>query len=402
MGPGTARPHSSGLGQRPRLRPDLGIARAAGMVGQAVSLCEVLAAPVESAWRREQSARGVLESRLQLKAQRRMPSILPTPAMSSLSFWRVCSPLAWVALLGSYACGSAQGEDLSAEQAHSAATADKSVERPSEHRDTASAAPQAQQGSAGTPAVAAPRRVAYTPDCAPPAGTFTDASCWRADYKPFSAWINLAPWAFWSVEAAEPNILVELGSHNGYSTFVFAQAIKALGLATHAYAVDTWEGDVHAGFYNNETFDGVEARTRAHYADNLHLLRMTFDAALAHFEDGSVDILHIDGQHHYEDVKHDFDTWLPKMSRRGVVLFHDIEVYDRNFGVHKFWAEVSRRYPSFAFRQLWGLGILGVGDDLPPAFASLFAASQTPAGECVRKIYAALGDAAESWQPPAQ
>ena len=244
-------------------------------------------------------------------------------------------------------------------------------------------------------------KLSFTPDCSFPAGAFTPESCWRVTYKPGSAWTNLAPWAFWAVSAARPGVLVELGSHNGYSTFAFAQAIRDLDLPTRAYAVDTWEGDVQAGFYDDSVYQSVVARTQAEYASNLTLLRMTFDSALGRIEDGSVDLLHIDGQHHYDNVKHDFDTWLPKMSARGVVLFHDIDILDNDFGVYRFWAELTAIYPSFAFHQGPGLGILGVGSDLPAAFANLFAARDTPKAACVQRIYEHLGSAAETWQPPA-
>jgi hypothetical protein len=44
------------------------------------------------------------------------------------------------------------------------------------------------------------------------------------------------------------------------------------------------------------------------------LIRSTFDDALGYFADGSLDLLHIDGRHLNNDVAHDFETWLPKLT----------------------------------------------------------------------------------------
>jgi hypothetical protein len=127
-------------------------------------------------------------------------------------------------------------------------------------------------------------------------------------------------------------------------------------------AVDTWRGDKHAGFYGESVFE-----TLRHYHDPLYsnfsnLIRSTFDDALGHFADASIDLLHIDGRHNYEDVRHDYESWKPKLSPRAIVLFHDTQVKLADFGVFRFWKEVSKQFPHFEFTHGYGLGVLGVGE----------------------------------------
>jgi hypothetical protein len=227
----------------------------------------------------------------------------------------------------------------------------------------------------------------------PPIG-ISGASFWCPDFLEHSAWIEHAPFAFWIVGALKPRSLVELGTHRGYSYFAFCQAVQRLGLNTRCHAVDTWKGDEHAGFYGEEVFEEVRNYNDKHYLAFSSLVRSTFDEALSHISDTSVDLLHIDGRHFYEDVKHDFESWCPKLSERAVVLFHDTNERLRNFGVFRLWEELICRYPSFEFLHGHGLGVLGYGASLPQEIKSFFDATSDASvtGE-VRAAYARLGSA---------
>jgi glycosyltransferase involved in cell wall biosynthesis/predicted nucleic acid-binding Zn-ribbon protein len=218
------------------------------------------------------------------------------------------------------------------------------------------------------------------------------ASFWKPQYLESSAWLEHAPFAFWIIDALKPRSIVELGTHSGFSYFAFCQAVQAARLETRCFAVDTWKGDEHAGFYGEEIFERVNRFNNLHYSAFSSLVRATFDDALPYFSDSSVDLLHIDGRHNYDDVKHDFESWVPKLSERAVVLIHDTNVRERGFGVFRFWRELVVRFPNFEFLHGHGLGILGCGPKMPAEIVSLCANSSHPDAPIgIRAAYSRLG-----------
>jgi glycosyltransferase involved in cell wall biosynthesis len=227
-----------------------------------------------------------------------------------------------------------------------------------------------------------------------PARVFRRSMLWTPDRQESSAWSEHVPFAFWLVDVLRPRRIVELGAHNGVSYSALCQAVKTLGLATSCYAIDTWEGDEHAGFYGEDVYREFAAFHDLRYGGFSQLLRSRFDDALDHFEQESIDLLHIDGLHTYDAVRHDYRSWFPKLSTSAVVLFHDTNTRERNFGVHRFWNELASEKLHFSFLHGYGLGVLGAGQDYPDILHLLFGASgdDRVAGE-IRDIFRTLGRA---------
>tara|TARA_R110000868_G_scaffold237132_1_gene491195 strand:- start:18376 stop:21831 length:3456 start_codon:yes stop_codon:yes gene_type:complete len=203
-----------------------------------------------------------------------------------------------------------------------------------------------------------------------------------------SAWLGHGPFAFHVIARLKPKVFVELGTHNGFSYFCFCQTIASKGLETAAYAVDTWQGDEHAGFYSDAVFNSVTAINQK-YASFSTLMRATFSDAVDYFPDGGIDLLHIDGRHFYDDVKQDFFEWLPKLSSNAIVLFHDTNVRERDFGVWKLFKELGETYSTFEFFHQHGLGVLAIGE-VPASLAAFFEAGDA-AAEAYRFAYSTLG-----------
>jgi O-antigen biosynthesis protein len=209
-----------------------------------------------------------------------------------------------------------------------------------------------------------------------------------------SAWDGHIPFAFALVEILKPRTFVELGTYKGDSYCAFCQAVAALKLETRCSAIDTWAGDKHTGFYGPDLLAQLRAAHDSEYGKFSTLIQSTFDAAAETFPAQSIDLLHIDGLHTYDAVKHDFETWLPKLSSRAVVLFHDTAIRLADFGVWRFFEEISRNHPHFQFEHSAGLGVVAIGAEVPkPMLDFLAEAAANPAP--IRTYFGRLGNAVE-------
>ncbi len=175
------------------------------------------------------------------------------------------------------------------------------------------------------------------------------------------SWAGHIPFAFYLIAALRPAHLAELGVFAGNSLFAFAQAARKLEHPIRISGVDAWESDPHSGGYDGATvYQWVQAQ-QARYPEMVTLYKSFFDQARPNFSAGSLDVLHIDGYHHYDAVSHDFHTWREALKSNGVVLFHDISVRRDDFGVWRFWDEIKAEYgaeQTLEFLHSNGLGVL--------------------------------------------
>src|SRR4029077_142667 len=208
----------------------------------------------------------------------------------------------------------------------------------------------------------------------------------------FSAWYSHVPFAHWIVVAVKPITLVELGTHNGVSYSAFCEAVVCNELDTRCFAVDTWKGDDQAGHYGEEVYRDLRRFHDDRYGAFSELLRCTFDEALAYVQDASVDLLHIDGLHTYEAVQHDFENWRTKLSDRAVVLFHDTNVREGDFGVYRLWQELRQEVPSFEFLHGHGLGVLAVGHSVSAQVTAFCSLRDPRTVHTIRQRFSLLGE----------
>ncbi len=222
---------------------------------------------------------------------------------------------------------------------------------------------------------------------------FPEAVLWTPERLPDSSWLGHGPFAVWLTGVLRPKRIVELGVHNGFSLTAFCEALERFGLSgSRVYGVDHWRGDAHAGFYDEDVYQDLKAVHEPRHGARSRLVRADFDEALKHFEDGTIDVLHIDGAHDAESVRRDLESWTPKLTAEGVVLFHDIDVRERGFGVWALWDDLEKSHPgrAFAFRHEHGLGVLAPGK-APKALAPLFDAPAEEADQ-IRALFGRLGE----------
>lgn len=113
-------------------------------------------------------------------------------------------------------------------------------------------------------------------------------------------------------------VIVEIGSFKGKSTICLGRGSQA-GNRVRVFAIDPYRDERQGEFQQN-----IE---RAGIADLVTPIRGLSQIVADDFHE-PIELLFVDGSHAEEDVRADFDQWVPKVVDRGIVAFHDTTWHD--------------------------------------------------------------------------
>ena len=145
------------------------------------------------------------------------------------------------------------------------------------------------------------------------------------------------------VERMSPRNVLEIGTADGGTLFLLARVASEDALLM---SLDL-PGGPFGGGYSERVIPLLESfavkRQRIHLvrADSHSKdTRKMVDQVLG---EQKVDLLFIDGDHSYEGVRKDFETYSPLVRKGGIIAFHDIcpGPEENVGGVPRFWNEVS-------------------------------------------------------------
>lgn len=176
-----------------------------------------------------------------------------------------------------------------------------------------------------------------------------------------SAWYGHVVFGRFIVSLMKPTSIVELGVDKGLSFCAFCEEVKRNNIPCKVYGIDSWsEGNLEISSIKD--FANLLPIQLERYGNFSYLLPSKFEFAKELFQDKSIDLLHIDGNHYYEYICADYNNYKDKLSDKSVILFHDVNWPD--FGTFQFWNEIKSSRPSFMFTHSYGLGVLLYGNNV--------------------------------------
>src|SRR5262249_53982526 len=146
------------------------------------------------------------------------------------------------------------------------------------------------------------------------------------------------------ISALKPKHAMEIGTRNGGTLFILCRYADPQATVI---SMDLPGGNFGGGYSQVliplfKKFPGARQELRlfrqdSHLPESLSAVKATC---------AELDYLFIDGDHSYEGVKQDFETYGSLIRAGGIVAFHDIlpDRRDPNNQVHRLWNEIKSKY----------------------------------------------------------
>jgi hypothetical protein len=179
-----------------------------------------------------------------------------------------------------------------------------------------------------------------------------------------SEWLQHVNFAKWLVERVKPELVVDLGTFDG----------------TSALALSSKKGKV----VTIDKKENAEAIEKFKMVKTIEHRISTFDDEVNSFDDLSIDILHIDGDHSFKSVYQDCTLWSPKLKKNGVLLMHDVYNPCWIGPLHLFFANII--VPKVIFLLGNGLGVATNRIDVLEEIASKWP-GEVVYGNTITEIY---------------
>jgi predicted O-methyltransferase YrrM len=161
------------------------------------------------------------------------------------------------------------------------------------------------------------------------------------------------------VNERQPETIVEIGTAFGGTLYLWTRYVTSADTIVSI--------DIDSTFpYRKRLFAHFAKRSRLSFINEPSEAISTV-SRVNDLTNGQIDFLFIDGDHRYDGVKADFESYEPLVSDGGVIAFHDIiPTPNPDMEVSRFWSEIEPQYDtthefiSPPDKSMGGIGLIEV------------------------------------------
>ena len=150
-------------------------------------------------------------------------------------------------------------------------------------------------------------------------------------YENIKGWFNYESFYDEMIERFDNANFVEIGAWKGKSACYMGERLRDTGKNIRYTVVDNFKGSPNEAVHTQDK-DVVNGTLYETFCKNIRPLKNYINVIKGDsqkvykmFDDKSIDMLFIDGNHTYEALKQDIKLWLPKVKKGGVISGHDYE-----------------------------------------------------------------------------